>query len=387
MARVLQISASYYPALKIGGPITAVHNLNKILVQKGLDLTVYTTNAHIDGPITLNNQTSVDGVNVTYFDFSTALDFMGNTGWQYSPSLKKALIENIAKYDVIHIIGLWSYPPLIALRLANKYKIPVIISAHGSLKPEHFATKHFKKSIYYNMLLKKQFKKTVFMQYFTQDEALDTQSFFKLNSKYIVIPNGINILPENEQIVNQHTGYINLLYLGRIHPVKGIEFLVAVLDGLKRININVKLKIVGTGDTEYLNSLKLLVVESDLTDRIEFLGFFDGEKKDRILKNSNVFVLPSYNEAFSMSILEAMSYKLPVIISDKCYFPEVEKNNAGVVLHHDVGLWLKAIELIVNDPEAFNKMSSDAYVFVKNNYDIHQISLKYLECFNYLASN
>src|SRR5512146_3137686 len=100
--KILHIVPSYLPAYGYGGPIQSVHNLNKWLVKKGMDVTVYTTN--IDGRKRLNVPTCeevvLDGVKVRYFPITFA-------PWQYSSAMKAALEENAGGFDLIHITSVF----------------------------------------------------------------------------------------------------------------------------------------------------------------------------------------------------------------------------------------------------------------------------------------
>jgi hypothetical protein len=96
--KTICVIPSYWPAFQFGGPIYSVHNLNKALVRKGIDVTVYTTNVGLDDKMhdtgymiqvtRFNIQDSkvvdVEGVKVTYFRYNKFFEFLGDTGWQFS---------------------------------------------------------------------------------------------------------------------------------------------------------------------------------------------------------------------------------------------------------------------------------------------------------------
>lgn len=72
---------SYWLAFQFGGPIYSVHSLNKTLVKKGVDVTVYTTNVGLDGKVSVNREVNVDGVKDTYFVPTKFFEFVGATSW------------------------------------------------------------------------------------------------------------------------------------------------------------------------------------------------------------------------------------------------------------------------------------------------------------------
>ena len=104
--KILCVIPSYYPAFKFGGPIASVHYLNKALVKKGVEVTVYATNVGLEDKVSANTEVDVDGVKVFYFKFSKIVEFLGKisglfgpTGWQFSRPLKRALKENLNNFD------------------------------------------------------------------------------------------------------------------------------------------------------------------------------------------------------------------------------------------------------------------------------------------------
>ena len=88
--KVLCVMPNYWPAVEFGGPIYCIHDLNKALAQKNVDITVYTTNSGLDGKVQTNVPLNVDGVEVTYFKQNTILDALSQNGWQFSRPLTRA---------------------------------------------------------------------------------------------------------------------------------------------------------------------------------------------------------------------------------------------------------------------------------------------------------
>ncbi len=88
--KLLCVIPSYWPAFQYGGPIVAVHGLNKTLVKKGINVTVYTTNVGLGGKVPINQEIDVDGIKVTYFSFTKFFEFLGTTGWQFSLRMTNA---------------------------------------------------------------------------------------------------------------------------------------------------------------------------------------------------------------------------------------------------------------------------------------------------------
>ena len=118
---ILCVIPAYWPAFKFGGPIFSVHGLNKALVKKGANVSVYTSNVGLDDNTPVNEEVDVDGVKVTYFASSKFFDFLGATGWQFSLPLTQALKRNLQSFDIVYIVALWNYPIAAAAYYCRKY--------------------------------------------------------------------------------------------------------------------------------------------------------------------------------------------------------------------------------------------------------------------------
>ena len=120
--KILCVVPVYFPAFQYGGPIASVHNLNKALVEKGIEVTVFTTNAGLEGKVLTNLEIDINGVKVFYFNFFKIFEFLGPTGWQFSWSLTVALKNKLKNFDLIYLSAVWNYPTAIAAHYCRIYK-------------------------------------------------------------------------------------------------------------------------------------------------------------------------------------------------------------------------------------------------------------------------
>ncbi|MCX5704106.1 MAG: hypothetical protein NT066_06440, partial [Candidatus Omnitrophica bacterium] len=104
-----------------------MHCLNRALARKGIDVTVYTTNAGLVGKVPLDQEADLDGVKVTYFGFAKLFEFVGTPGWQFSRGLTSALKNNLKDFDLIYIVNIWSYPAAMAAHYSRFYGKPYIL--------------------------------------------------------------------------------------------------------------------------------------------------------------------------------------------------------------------------------------------------------------------
>lgn len=259
------------------------------------------------------------------------------------------------KPDVVHIHMSYkgSFQRKYAIhKLCKRRKIPVIIHLHGS-----------------------EFAKW----YYGADEALQQKiksllrasaAFVVLGNKWneaikeiepqtntIVVSNAVNI-PEEKVQWNDET--INILFLGVLIKRKGVEDLInaiATLRDSKALN-KMHFIIAGTGKEEQL--LKEKCHNLRLDDYITFAGWIAGDAKIDLIKKCQVMVLPSYNEGLPVSILEAISYGMPVIATDVGDISTAVRDgeNGYLINPGDVDALVKALINISENEGKYTNMSN-----------------------------
>lgn len=104
------------------------------------------------------------------------------------------------------------------------------------------------------------------------------------------------------------------------------------------------------GDGE-IDKVKQYIKENNLDDIAEYIGWVSGEEKNKLLNEVDVFILPSYNEGLPISILEAMSYNLPIVSTNVGGIPEILKNeyNGYLINPGDLEALENAISILINN--------------------------------------
>lgn len=133
--------------------------------------------------------------------------------------------------------------------------------------------------------------------------------------KIKIVNNGVDFYKINE--VKKPEGYrYDAIFVGRFHPQKGIFDLINIWAGVCKYNVEAKLALVGDGPKFYINKVKSLINEKNMSNNIELLGFLNGQSKYEIMKSSKIFVFPSTYESWGIAVAEAMACGLPVIAYD-----------------------------------------------------------------------
>ncbi len=382
--RILHATPTYYPAFKYGGPINSTHTINKKLIQKNIDLTVYTsTDGQADKKI-YNQTKEVDGVNVTYFKS------YGETGYGISIKFVLSLIKNIKHYDVVLITSAFTFTSFITPLICLLFKKPYIYSSRGTLDP--YAIK-VKSSLIKNMAL------TLYERYFlnkssniialTQEESNWLRELKIKNPNVSIIPNGIDIIDtENfhkKDFFNQEKKV--LLYFGRLNHKKNVHLIIKVYKKLIEKYQNLELKIAGPDDgaEQYL---KNLTKELNLENHVNFLGLIKGEDKETLLKQSNIFILPSLSEGISMAQLEAMKNKCTVIVGNRGgIYNDLIKYNAGIVIEPDEKNLLKELEILLEDNKKCLEIAENGFNLVKKKYTWEKVVNSYIELYKKVSKN
>ena len=197
--------------------------------------------------------------------------------------------------------------------------------------------------------------------------------------KVEIVPLGINlneydILPDKGNFKSKHNISDNnklILFLGRIHEIKGLDLLV---NSFGRINNdNVTLAVVG-GDYGFREKLEELIEKNDLQGKVIFPGVLTGTDKIEALVDCDIFVMPSRYESFTTSGLEAMACGKPLVLTKNNHIHTWVKDNVGLICEFDEKDLAKCIETLLNDNELCNKFGETGRKLIEDKYDWDKVS-------------
>lgn len=222
-------------------------------------------------------------------------------------------------------------------------------------------------------------KSTSFVQKFITNILNQADLIIVLSKKWkniisnICTNNNVSILynpTEIQELNHIPSEIIRLLFMGRIEKRKGVYEIIESAKYIK--NDNIIISLYGDGDVA---EFKTLVQESSVEDKIKINGWILGDKKREVYDNSDVLLLPSFNEGLPMSILEAMSYGLPVISTPIAGIPEAVEDgvNGFLIQPGDSKALAEKIDILANDKELREKMGRESYRIAKEKFDIKVI--------------
>ncbi|MDX2189514.1 MAG: glycosyltransferase [Bacteroidota bacterium] len=384
--KILHVSPSYYPAIKFGGPIRSVHELNKSLVSKGVHVEVITTDAGIDKDqkIIINSWQQVENVKVKYFSF------IGYEHYNFSLPLFFALFFNVKKYDLVHITAVWNFPVWAASFCCNLFGIPYIISPRGTIYPETIALKSTNlKKLYYQLVAKRCLEKASYIHFTSDDEAESVVKHLKLKTKYQVIANGIDLnafQKSSEHPITHYfpdlTGKEYLFFIGRIHPKKGLDILYQAFAKVIKVYPDLKLVIAGPDNDGYKAELVALSNHLNISNSIIYTDNIEGDAKKAAFQGASMFLLSSYSENFGMTVIESLAMACPIIISNKVGIaPNIESNHAGKVVQVDENELSEAIIELKHNPSQKELYIKNGLTLVKNQFSIDSVSNSFIELY------
>lgn len=392
--KILSVSPSYYPAFQFGGAVFSTHLLNKHLVKQGVDVTVYTTKAGLPNSLYSNDETSLDGVKVRYFEHVADMDFLGQTGWHFSPQLTRALNAEVPNFDLVHIQSVWNYPVAAAAHFARKYKKPYVVTPRGVLYPVTFSHKLWKKRLYWHLVSKRDLSNAAFVHYTTTDEAERCHAFMGLHNRYEVVPNGIEIHTENRVGSKDrfYTKYPQLkgkrlvLFMGRLNWKKGLDILLKAFVRLVTESPDVHLLVAGTDDGDgYANQMRKLVSALTITDHVTFTDMLSGVEKSDAFMNSYMFVLPSRSENFGLAVAEGMSYGLPIVISSEVGLAkDLREDSAALISDLTPEDLYQNITGILSDPTLASTLARNGIGAVRRRFNIDSVAKAMLKNYSSL---
>ena len=257
--------------------------------------------------------------------------------WGWSSGLIQRLNKIITSYqiDVIHIHGIWMAAQWSALIVAGKRKIPCVVSSHGMLEPwlwdKQSLLQKYKKKIYFNLVFNPVITENIIFHAITPAEKENLQRLLP-TQKMTVIPNAIHLTKDNSEALTPEKIF---LFLGRLHPKKGIELLIKAFS---RAELSSEWRLVIAGPEavpQYVEKIKAEVSSLGLSDNVEFTGPVFGEKKQELIRSSWAMATPSYSEVMGMVNLEAAVCKVPSITTFETGLWDWEEGG-GILIHPNV---------------------------------------------------
>ncbi|MFC2034994.1 glycosyltransferase [Chloroflexota bacterium] len=396
--KILQAYSKFYPSFASGGIVALAYQICIELVKKQHEVTFYTSDA-IDRNTKIkdtNLPTNVNGITVYY-----AKTMLYNQAWKQKifimPQLINITKKGIKGFDVIHLHESRGFLPMLIHHYAKKYGVPYIMDTHGSLpsvvageiRPKWLLRRLFDivfgKGILRDaskVIAENEFAVRAYKAVGIEDEKIALiPLFFPIED--------FSELPSPGQFRNRYgIGERQVVMsLGRIHRIKGLDFLVESFCELSHSMEEAILVVVGPDDG-YREELERLVSSLNLSGRVLFTGFLGGQDKLAALVDADVLVQPSRYEQAAWAPIEAVMCGTPIIVSKNTGSAEdVTRIGAGYSVEYGnkrelVGM----IQRILEDPSEARTKVQRAKEYIRADLSlterIRDYEKLYMECIN-----
>jgi glycosyltransferase involved in cell wall biosynthesis len=311
-------------------------------------------------------------------------------GSAYWPGIRAIaeLAREVATAHLVHIHGLWTVPSTIAGTLSRARRVPYVITPHGMLDRWCLRSSRWRKLIYAAVLERRNLNGAAALHFFSEEERAESHDF-GLHAPSFVLPNGVDTvafsnLPRREELWKHHPqtrDKIVVLFLGRIHPIKGLDMLIPAFARALALLKQLHLIVAGPDEGGYRSHIEVLVAREALADHVTFTGPVRGEEKRVLLGGVDVFALPSRHESDSVAVKEALASGLPVLITSACHFPEVASEDAGVMVAPEISAIVQGLARLAGDSKLRRKFSENARNLVKRRYQWKSIGERLLETY------
>lgn len=363
--RIVVVTPYAYPAERWGGPVPAIHHWCEALASEGWHVEVLTTDADVDGhvDVELGRVVDVGGLPHRYHRAWTGLPLF------VSPTLSRAVARSAGSADILWSHGLWTTPGYVAAAAAFAHRVPHVVTPHGSLHPWSLRRNATSKKLLLATIEGQRLARATVHFTCTQERRL-AESLYSVGN-CVIAPCIVEPPVEAQHLdARDWLGIPNgapiVLYLSRIHPKKGVDLLI---DAFARLDERTHLVIAGPGDAEYVEARRRQCGDHGIAARVHLPGMVTGAHKQALLRQSNVFCLPSHQENFGIVVAEAMHEGLPVVLSRHVdIWSEVVGAQAGVAIEMTPGSIADALTDVIARPDAAKIMGEKGRSYAMNAY-------------------
>ncbi len=351
--RVLHVIPSVGPMR--GGPSVALRVMVQGLARAGVYVDVVTTDDNGNGRLDVPYSRPITEYGVNYRFFPRQIGF-----YTFSWPLTLWLAQHVKEYDLVHIHALFSYAAIPAAYWASRSGVPYIVRPLGVLNRWGMRNRRpWLKKISLSLVEKKILRGAAAVHYTSEQERSEAAQL-GIGEECVVISNAVDVPIRSSGVIpgsfrRKHrllADRIVVLFLSRVHPVKGLHMLLPAFARVWTEHSRARLVVAGNGEADYLAHLQQEAARLEILPHILWVGFLSGEEKWAALADADIFVLPSESENFGMAAVEAMACGVPVVVTDRVGIQrEIAQAQAGLVISRKTEELTKALSVLIADPQ------------------------------------
>lgn len=244
------------------------------------------------------------------------------------------------RVDVLHSHALWEMPCVYPARVARASGVPLVASPRGSLAPAALRFSAFRKAVFWRLQQGPALRAAQVLHATSESELGDIRGA-GFRQPVAVIPNGVDVPPP--RFPGQRDGPRVLLYLGRIHPIKGLDSLLRAWQAVAPRHPDWELRIVGPGEPDHVADVRRLAQELRTT-RVFFGEPAYGPQRLAAYRAAELYVLPTRSENFGMTVAEALAAGTPAIVTQGAPWSGLATHDAGWWVGHGLEPLVAALD-------------------------------------------
>ena len=338
--RILCFVAYYLPGYRSGGPVRTIANLVDHL---GAEFEIFIITRDRDA---LDTDPYPDVLVDEWNQVGTARVFYASKRYLTFSGVAKLMRET--KHDAIYLNSFFSFEftclPLLARRLGIAPFRQCLIAPRGEFSKQAIALKAVRKKTYLNFVKLVRLYSNLKWQASSELEIRDIRRIMNIHPRDIFLAPDMppNSYPIKSQIRSRGKGYLRIVFISRISPMKNLDFL---LKALKRVSSQIELGIYGPiREPGYWATCEKLIKELPNRVKAEYKSELQPFEVISIFSDYDLFVLPTRGENYGHVILESLMAGTPVLISDQTPWRATNDGAIELLSLDDISDWAAAID-------------------------------------------
>ena len=296
-----------------------------------------------------------------------------------SPSHTVALRRKAEQVDIVHNHSLWSMVNVAAGCVVPGRQAMLVTSPRGTLSAWALGRSRMAKKLLWP-LQRRALEQADLLHATSEVEYREIrEQGFK--APVAIIPNGIDLpdLLANRSTAQRRT----LLFLSRIHPIKGIDLLLHAWRQLQHVHLGWNLQVVGLGEHGYEREVSELAQSLQLS-RVEFSGPLYGADKSRAYFDADLLVLPTHSENFGMVVAEALAHGCPAVVSQAAPWSGLEDEACGWWIKQDLLSLTETLDIAMSmPPEVLEGMGKKGRFWMGRDFGWKSVAERMEACYRW----
>jgi len=343
----------------------------RLLAERGHHVSVITTSLDVGPAVPRDQWVEREGYRVWY----TSAHCLGGCAPYYSPGVREPLDACLPQAHVLHLSLSFTHMNVVASRRAVVHGVPYVYTPRSCLDPVRLRQRPLLKLGFLRLFERRIIRDAAAVHILTEVEREQAMRQGARSEQCTVIPNGADFDPDATGAdgvafrayarIDSDTPFI--LFMGRLHRIKGLDVLVDAFAAVRPYEPAVKLVIAGPDEGER-SAVDARVRRMGCTDAVHFVGPLDGHLRRSAFRAADVFALTSYSEGMPNAVLEACAVGTPVLVSDRCNLPEVSAYCAGRIVPAEATPTASALRKMLGDPDGLKIMGANAQRMIRERF-------------------